>query len=190
MKNYKHCRTAATFVALTPDASGKPVTLTPEAARDLSRAFAVWLASNRRLGPGPLTVAVGRDSRLSGEALSRVVCESLRDFGVQVLDCGMASTPAMFMSTVFPEIAADGAVMITASHLPWDRNGFKYFSRRRLGKQDIADIVKSLGLALSVGDVPSGTSYESMERYAAHLTDRLQRAGVPSGTRPERTACL
>lgn len=174
MKNYRALQNGSDIrgVAL-PDASGKPVTLTPEAARDLSRAFAVWLASNRRLGPGPLTVAVGRDSRLSGEALSRVVCESLRDFGVQVLDCGMASTPAMFMSTVFPEIAADGAVMITASHLPWDRNGFKYFSRAGgLEKQDIADIVEIASAPdVSPGDASEGSwnSCDLMERYAAHL---------------------
>ncbi len=174
MKNYKALQNGSDIrgVAL-PDASGKPVTLTPEAARDLSRAFAVWLGAKRGPGSEPLTVAVGRDSRLSGEALSRIVCESLRDWGIRVLDCGMASTPAMFMSTVFPEIAADGAVMITASHLPWDRNGFKYFSPAGgLEKQDIADIVEiAEDLVLSVGGVPPGTwgPCSLMERYAAHL---------------------
>ena len=55
----------------------------------------------------------------------------LAPYGVKVLDCGLASTPAMFMSTVFDEIKADGAIMITASHLPYERNGFKYFTADR-----------------------------------------------------------
>ena len=45
--------------------------------------------------------------------------------GVRVLDCGLASTPAMFMSTIFDETKADGSIMLTASHLPFNRNGMK-----------------------------------------------------------------
>ena len=55
---------------------------------------------------------------------------------------GLASTPAMFMSTIFEEYQCDGAVMVTASHLPWNRNGMKFFSKEGgLNKGDIADIV-------------------------------------------------
>ena len=35
----------------------------------------------------------------------------------------------MFMSTVLPELQYDGAIMITASHLPFNRNGLKFFSK-------------------------------------------------------------
>ena len=45
--------------------------------------------------------------------------------GCRVLDVAMASTPAMFMSTVLPEFACHGAIMMTASHLPFNRNGLK-----------------------------------------------------------------
>ena len=51
----------------------------------------------------------------------------METMGAEVLDCGLASTPAMFMSTVFPQFLCDGAMMITASHLPFNRNVFKYF---------------------------------------------------------------
>ena len=48
------------------------------------------------------------------------------------------------MSTIFEDFKCDGAVMITASHLPYNRNGFKYFSKNGgLDKEDIAKIIKT-----------------------------------------------
>ena len=56
---------------------------------------------------------------------------------------GLATTPAMFMSTVLPECGFDAAVMITASHLPPNRNGFKFFRRDGgLDKKGIKDILQ------------------------------------------------
>lgn len=159
-------------VALS-DISGKPVDLTQKAAADLTCAFAVWLSKQTAQNTESLTVAVGRDSRLSGAVLSGVVCETLQACGIRVLDCAMASTPAMFMSTVFPETSADGAVMITASHLPWDRNGFKYFSKSGgLDQKDIASIVEmASALSAHPASHPKGSlvSCDLMDRYAAHL---------------------
>ena len=129
MKNYGALQNGSDIrgVAMAGE-PGKPVDLTPEAVIDLTLAFVLWLAAKTEKKREELTVAVGRDSRLTGPELSRIVCETLAGCGVQVLCCGMASTPAMYMATVFPEVAADGAIMITASHLPKYRNGFKYFS--------------------------------------------------------------
>ena len=53
----------------------------------------------------------------------------------------MASTPAMFMTTVDDELAVTGGVMITASHLPFNRNGLKFFTKEGgLEKADIAEV--------------------------------------------------
>ena len=54
----------------------------------------------------------------------------------------------MFMSTIFEDFKCDGAVMITASHLPYNRNGFKYFSKN--GGLDKEDVYKRqhMGIAL------------------------------------------
>jgi phosphomannomutase len=55
----------------------------------------------------------------------------------------MASTPAMFMSTITAGFECDGAIMLTASHLPFNRNGLKFFTARGgLEKQDISDILQ------------------------------------------------
>ena len=84
----------------------------------IAKGFVRWLAgyTGKRMHP-PLKIAVGRDSRLSGPRIAAAVSEALTACGVQVLDCGMASTPAMFMTTV--DLGCDGSVQITASHHPF-----------------------------------------------------------------------
>ena len=111
-----------------PLAAQEPVNLTEEAVEQIARAFAVWLAQRIGRPAAELTIAVGRDSRLSGPSLQRAVLTGLTAMGATAADCGMASTPAMFMATVLPGCGFDGAVMITASHLPQNRNGLKFFT--------------------------------------------------------------
>ena len=155
---------------------GQHVNLTEQACRDIGRGFALWLS--RRLGKTDLRVSVGRDSRLSGQTLCAWLCEAMTAEGLQVTDFGMASTPAMFMSTVTPGYEFDGAVMITASHLPFNRNGFKFFTRDGgVEKQDIAAI---LALAASDGRTgfPKGSLAEGgfMDAYAALLREKVRAA--------------
>ena len=105
---------------------GQHINLTEQACRDIGRGFALWLL--KKTGKENLRVAVGRDSRLSGPQLGQWICEAMVEQGLTVTDFGMASTPAMFMSTVTEGYLFDGSVMITASHLPFNRNGFKFFT--------------------------------------------------------------
>ena len=107
-------------------AMGPQANLTAKEGDTLSRAFALWLAGRtQRTAP---RIAVGMDARLSGPALKEACIAALADCGLFVLDCGMASTPAMFMTTVSAQTHCDGAVMLTASHLPSDRHGMKFFT--------------------------------------------------------------
>lgn len=109
----------------------------------LMKGFVSWLAFKTGLDPWEMRISVGHDPRLSSEGLKDCAVETLRSTGSNVLDCGLASTPAMFMSTIFEDFKCDGAVMITASHLPWNRNGFKFFAKDGgLDKKDIAEIIK------------------------------------------------
>lgn len=100
------------------------VDLTPEAVSKLVKAFAVLL---KERNPAAKRVAVGRDSRLSGPALAGAAAAALADSGLEVLDCGLCSTPSMFMMTVYDEVRCDASVMVTASHHPYYRNGLKFF---------------------------------------------------------------
>ena len=119
------------------------VNLTPEVAYRLGQAFVSWLASDLGKSAAELVVSVGRDSRISGPALRDGLADGMRAMGTKVLDFAIASTPAMFMSTVTKGYECDGAIMLTASHLPFNRNGFKFFTAKGgLNKPDIKEILR------------------------------------------------
>ena len=156
---------------------GQNVNLTERVCRDIGRGFALWLMGKTGKKTG-IRVAVGRDSRLSGEALCGWICSAMVEQGILVTDFGMASTPAMFMATVTEGYAFDGTVMITASHLPFNRNGFKFFTcGGGLEKEDIKQI-----LAFAEGDAQTGMTggkLESgafMDTYAGILADKIRAA--------------
>ncbi len=156
---------------------GQPVTLTEQVCRDIGRGFALWLV-NKTIKASRLRVAVGRDSRLSGETLSRWICDAMVQEGLDVTDFGMASTPAMFMATVTEGYDFDGSVMITASHLPFNRNGFKFFTPAGgLEKADIAQILAfaegSESTGMAAGALVKG---EFMNTYAAILANKIRSA--------------
>ena len=108
-------------------AIGEKKNLTPEIACRLGRAFAAYLLEQG--AKSPLTIAVGRDPRLSGESLKEGLVAGLCAMGAKVLDCGLATTPSMFFATYYEGSDAAGAIEITASHLPYDRNGLKFFTK-------------------------------------------------------------
>ena len=154
---------------------GQHVNLTEQASRDIGRGFALWLMEKTGKKEN-IRVAVGRDSRLSGAALCGWLCDAMVQQGLQVTDFGMASTPAMFMATVTEGYEYDGTVMITASHLPFNRNGFKFFTKDGgLEKADIKAILtyasgeETTGLA--AGTYVSG---EFMTTYGKILADKIQ----------------
>lgn len=159
--------------------AGELVNLSEEAVRRLSKAFVYWLSEKTEKAPSALTIAIGRDSRLSGESLRDWFAQTATETGVTILDAGLASTPAMFMSTLFSEFNADGSVMITASHLPFNRNGFKFFDKDGgLDKGDITDIIvfaesDSILERLPASSPPKIISVDLMERYSSHLRDMI-----------------
>jgi phosphomannomutase len=118
------------------------VNLTPEVVTILGQALAVWLSQKLNKPTAELVISVGRDSRLSGETLMQAAIAGINSVGSRVFDFGMASTPAMFVSTIAVGFECDGAIMLTASHLPFNRNGLKFFTATGgLEKQDISAIL-------------------------------------------------
>ena len=168
-----------------PLVEGEPVTLTPEAAREITRAFVRWLSERTGKAPEALSVAVGRDSRLSGPELAAAAGEGIRREGAVWGDCAMASTPAMFMSTVLPGFSFDGAVMVTASHLPANRNGLKFFTRDGgLESGEIRELLARAGSLPPAGEIRGAVTHPPlMEAYSAHLREVILR-GIGAGERP------
>ena len=155
---------------------GQHVNLTESVCKDIGRGFALWL--RQKTGKDHLRVAVGRDSRLSGETLCTWICDAMVAQGIEVTNFGMASTPAMFMATVTEGYKFDGTVMITASHLPFNRNGFKFFTENGgLEKEDIKQILTYAESCQTTG-LPCGVllSGAFMDTYANILANKIRAA--------------
>jgi phosphomannomutase len=154
---------------------GQEVNLTDENIEKMTAGFALWLADITGKDAAKLTVAVGHDSRISAPRIKAAVIRALTGAGVQVLDCGLASTPSMFMTTV--DLGCNGSVQITASHHPFNRNGLKFFTRN--GGLDSPDIEAILEHAQN-GDAPAAAEgsvkpVNYMEKYSAHLREMIKR---------------
>lgn len=154
---------------------GQVIQLTDEVARNIGYGFACWLEDRITPSHGAAyTVAVGHDSRISAERLKHALIEGLTLAGVNVKNCGLSSTPAMFMTTV--NFDCDAAVEITASHHPFNRNGFKFFTKQ--GGIESADVTEILNLAENAPKEPAmeqgiiqDTPY--MNLYAEHLRNLI-----------------
>jgi phosphomannomutase len=121
----------------------KKANLTEEAAFGIGFSFVKWLSDKLDKKNSELQIALGHDSRLSAEKLQNALAGGIKTAGAKCLTAGLASTPAMFMSTVLEGHQYDGAIMITASHLPFDKNGFKFFTNKGgLEKENVKDILK------------------------------------------------
>jgi len=115
--------------------NNQDIELTEEVVEKIGMAFAFWLGERLEIKPTKLKIGIGHDSRLSADKLCQALAAGMRTVGSATYLTGLASTPAMFMSTVFANYNYDGAVMITASHLPSDKNGFKFFHKGRRSRE-------------------------------------------------------
>ena len=160
--NYKKLQNGSDIRGIAMDGvEGEDKNLGREETQNLTAGFVLWLCEKTGKSSDKLCISVGRDSRLTGEILQGAALETLSKAGVKALNCGMASTPAMFMSTVFDEYSCDGAIMITASHLPFNRNGFKYFDcNGGLNKEDISKIIE---FAQSPEEIKKNKSFNTNE---------------------------
>ena len=94
-----------------------PVTVTEAVAEGIGKAFGTVA-----LAQGETRVAVGRDGRLSGPALSAALVRGLVAAGIEVIDVGMVTTPMLYFAA---STACSSGIQVTGSHNPRDYNGFK-----------------------------------------------------------------
>ena len=94
-----------------------PATLDEAVAEGLGRAFGTHACAS-----GETVVAVGRDGRLSGPALSAALIRGLVAAGMEVIDVGMVTTPMLYFAA---STLCRSGIQVTGSHNPKDYNGFK-----------------------------------------------------------------
>ena len=179
---------------------GEPVTLNEQAAYLIGASFIDWLVAKTGKPAADLTVAVGRDPRLSGPALANAMFAGFASKGCGgIVDMGLATTPACFMSTVTPTTDYDAGIMLTASHLPFNRNGAKFFTAAGgLDKGDIRVICEGAAAACQAApegvdipelnpdgstSVPGVVHRPFLEEYASQLRDLIVK-GAGTGPKP------
>jgi phosphomannomutase len=149
-----------------------PDSLDEGAARDIGRAYVNYL------GLSGSRVVVGRDMRLSGEALECAFIKGVNEAGADVLDLGLVSTDALYFAV--GHLQEPGGAMITASHNPKQYNGFKLCREDAIalsgdeGIKQIRDLIISGKLleaneyagSVEVGDVA--------EDYATHCLSFIE----------------
>ena len=154
----------------------EPVNLTDDILSSMADGFILWAVEKCSKPASQLTVSVGRDCRISGEHIADIVIRRLAAAGAKVYDCGLSSTPSMFMTTV--DLGCDAAVQITASHHPFNRNGLKFFTRGGgLDGEDIEAILQHAQDGDKPEALPGGTvsPVNYMDNYSAHLRDIICR---------------
>ena len=131
-------------------------------------AFTEFLSNRLGVEKSSLKVAVGHDPRLSAQRISDALIKGFYSCGVSVFDCGLSSTPAMFMAVL--GLDCNGSVQITASHHPEDRNGLKFFTKDGgLDSKDIEYILKTAE-RVDVSELSGELiNVNFMEKYASHL---------------------
>ncbi|MDP9244062.1 MAG: phosphoglucosamine mutase [Chloroflexota bacterium] len=146
------------------------VDITPALALALGRAV-----GSRVAGPGS-SVALGQDTRRSGEMLVDALAAGLVAEGVDVARLGVVTTPCLVFATTIGRHAA--GVMVSASHNPAEDNGLKVVvDGRKVDDEAEADLERLIGAGAAGEGVPNhrigrmGTDPAAIEGYTAHLTD-------------------
>lgn len=95
--------------------------LTPIDIVEITSAFITSLQNQQP--EKQITIVVGRDARVSGDMVNRLVCGTAQGMGANVIDTGMSTTPTTEMAVLHHH--ADGGIIITASHNPMQWNALK-----------------------------------------------------------------
>ena len=100
--------------------------LTPIDTVKFAAAYGMWLKNQHK--NKELTVILGRDARISGKMVSSLVANTLVGLGINVTDIGLSTTPTVELAVMLD--AADGGIIITASHNPKQWNALKLLNHK------------------------------------------------------------
>ncbi len=106
---------------------GKPGdVLSPVDIVKFATAFAAFI--KKSVGADKIKIVIGRDARISGEMVNRLVTGTLLGMGADVVDVGLSTTPTVEMAVT--EENADGGIILTASHNPENWNALKLLNKK------------------------------------------------------------
>jgi len=141
------------------------------------------LISDQLVAVKPLTIAVGRDMRLSSPVIFEAISKTLVDLGAKVIDLGIVSTPTFYYA-IFKN-KYDGGLQITASHNPKEYNGIKIVRISptglvKIGKNTGMDDIKRMAIeGIDLPSVNRGTITEKLGVVVEEVQNALRIAGNP-----------
>ncbi|MEK6679529.1 MAG: phosphomannomutase/phosphoglucomutase [Nitrospirota bacterium] len=153
---------------------GKDLTL--EAAELIGKGFGAYSKEK-----GVKKITLGRDVRLSSDALHDSIIKGLTEAGLEIIDVGVCPTPLLYFS--IHHLKADGGVMITGSHNPPEFNGFKL----AIGKETIyGDKIQEVRKIIEGGKFEKGkgtvSDYDIVQDYLNYLKNNF--GGFRKSKRP------
>ncbi len=178
MDNLMYLKSGTDIRGTAVEKNGKKVDLTDDRLMSIASSF-VWFL-RKKLNKENLSISIGYDSRVSSERICSVVTKTILSLGVKVFDCGLSSTPSMFMSVI--NFGIDAAIEITASHLPMEMNGLKFFTKDGgFSGNDIKGILEyAQNNPYSIQEQDcSAEKLNNMEKYCSDLCDMIKQ-GVES----------
>ena len=154
------------------------VTITEEMVVHIAYAFVRFIEEKAGKEAEAVRIGVGYDSRLTSESFAQACLRGIELGGARAVLCGLVSTPSMFMSTKFGETDFDGAMMVTASHLPFNRNGLKFFSREAgVEKSDIREILETAARVKlpNIWEVENCEKADLIGCYTRHIVSLIKK---------------
>jgi len=148
-----------------------PSSIQEELAQALGQAFGTVARAQ-----GEHTVAVGRDGRLSGPALSAALIRGLRAAGVAVIDVGAVTTPMLYFAA---STLCSSGIQVTGSHNPKDYNGFKMVMAGRAIYGDDIQALRSMIEAESWQLAGTPGAYQQVDvlpAYSARIVSDIRLA--------------
>ena len=151
-----------------------PEEMNEDIAYNIGRAIAAFTGARR--------VVVGRDTRLSSEAIENAVVKGLSGGGADVVKIGLASTPLVYFAS--GRLDVDAGVIVTASHNPAEYNGFKLCRSAAvpIGEGTGMEEIKALAMNAVFADpaAPGRVSENPAvkESYLAHIQSFFNQPGA------------
>lgn len=170
MRKYESLAHLQSGTDIRGKAYGENKELTSRAVKKIMMGYVEVLINKTGLYPYQMTVAVGHDTRLSSYRIRRNIFTILNHKGIKVIDCGTASTPGMY--SAIENLKCTASIEITASHLPYDQNGLKFFTKDGgFEAEDIRRMIE-IGEVMEIAHIKDNFTAEKipcMKKYTNRL---------------------
>lgn len=189
-KTFMELANGSDIRGIAKESSNYTVNLSDKTINFIANGFLKWLEKNISPKANQYRLAIGYDGRLTGKKIKKLLTEIFTEAGVNVIDVGIATTPSLFMATHYNDYQADAGIEITASHLPKEYNGFKFFTKEGgLGSKDINFILENaygeIGVYSLHDKLGERTEKDLIKDYSKDLREQIINA-LPENNRENK----